>query len=99
MIVPATMEDEMREPAEWMVQADDRILELLRERGNLTPGVAAHFADLSGRWASKRLVNMRKYGLVTNVGPPSAGLYQITDHGRAYLDEELDASTLDRVDE
>jgi len=93
------MEDDMRRPADWMVQADDRILEVMREEGNLTPGVAAHLTGISSRWCSRRLVKMAEFGLVELVGPESIGLYRITDNGRAYLDEELDASTLDPIDE
>lgn len=92
---PPAEEDDMRRSAEWMVRSDDRILEVLRDEGNLTPSVAAHYCDLSRKWASKRLLKMAEFGLVAHVGPQSAGLYRITEDGRAYLAEDLDASTLD----
>ena len=86
----------MREDAEWMVPSDDKILELLREWGNLTPKAVEDLGGPSMGHAQDRLPELTKYGLTARL---SRGLYYITDEGRAYLDEELDASTLDPVDE
>lgn len=84
--------DRMREPAEWMVPTDDRILELLRSEGNLTPDAIESFGGTSADHASRRCKKLAKYGLVEQIG---RGLYRITDKGEAYLDEELDASELE----
>jgi Mn-dependent DtxR family transcriptional regulator len=86
----------MRMRAEWMVPSDDQILEILRDKGNLTPLAVSEFGGPSRPYVRERLPKLTKYGLVDRI---SAGLYQITDDGRAYLDEELDASTLDPIDE
>ncbi|RDZ43424.1 PhiH1 repressor [Haloferax sp. Atlit-19N] len=86
----------MRQTAEWMTPSDDRILELLREYGNLTPRAVEDFGGPSMGHAQDRLPLLTKYGLVTRL---SRGLYAISDDGLAYLDEELDASTLESVDD
>jgi len=88
--------DDMRKRADWMVPSDDPILELLREHGNLTPQAIEDFGGPSAGHCQDRLRSLRNYGLVERI---SRGLYAITDAGRAYLDEELDASTLEPVEE
>ena len=88
--------DEMRESADWMTPSDDRILELIREYGNLTPTAIEDFGGPVRQHASRRCAKLAKYGLLKRV---HRGLYGITDEGRAYLDEELDASELEPVDE
>ncbi|OIB58038.1 PhiH1 repressor [Natrialba sp. SSL1] len=84
----------MRQPADWMVPSDDRILELLREEGNLTPQAVEDFGGPVAGHASDRLPVLAQYGLVTKI---SRGLYRITDSGEAYLDEDLDANELESV--
>jgi len=85
----------MRQPAEWMTPADDRILELIREYGNLTPKAISDFGGPTRQYTSERCAELADYGLLTRV---HHGLYGITDDGEAYLDEELDASTLETTD-
>lgn len=87
--------EEMRDPADWMTPSDDRILELIREYGNLTPIAISEKGGPSRQYSSTRCKELAKYGLLTKV---HRGLYGLTDDGRAYLDEELDASTLDPTD-
>ncbi|WEL29818.1 ArsR family transcriptional regulator [Haloferax volcanii] len=74
-----------------MVPVDDVILETLRDEGNLTPQAVDNFDVCSRSHASVRLSKMSKYGLVDRI---AQGLYRLNDQGRAYLDEDLDASTL-----
>jgi len=81
----------MRQAADWMVPSDDRILELLREEGNLTPKAVEDFGGPVQGHANDRLPKLSKAGLVERI---SRGLYRITDDGLAYLNEDLDASTL-----
>jgi len=78
------------------VPSDDRILELLREEGNLTPQAVEDFGGPVAGHASDRLPMLARYGLAERI---SRGLYRLTDRGEAYLDEELDASTLEPVDD
>lgn len=85
----------MRQPAEWMTPSDDRILELIREHGNLTPKAIEHFGGPVRQHASRRCSKLADYGLLNQI---YRGLYGITDQGEAYLDEELDASTLEPVE-
>jgi hypothetical protein len=95
-------EEKMRKDAEWMRQpADDRILEVLREEGNMTPRAVSRDgevprADVSRDYAGSRLRVLRNYGLVRRL---DRGLYQITNQGIRYLDEKLDAATLEPADE
>ena len=90
-----TTTDDMREPAEWMVPTDDRILELIRQEGNLTPGAMEALGGPSSDHASRRAKELARHGLLEQV---HRGLYRLTDDGRAYLNEELDASELEPVD-
>ena len=85
----------MRQDAEWMVPSDDRILELLREHGNLTPRAVEDFGGPVSGHAQDRLPKLTAAGLTRRI---SRGLYQITDDGAAYLNEELDASELPAPD-
>lgn len=88
----------MRESADWMsMPTDDRILEAIREYGNLTPLAVSRDGeiprvDVSRKHAGVRCRELANYGLLYRV---DRGLYGITDEGRAYLDELLDASTLE----
>lgn len=88
---------DMRQPADWMVAADDRILETLRDVGNVSPiavsrdGMVAR-VDIGRKYASDRLNQLAEYGLVRRI---DEGLYGITEDGVRYLDEELDARELE----
>lgn len=88
-------DDVVREPAEWMQPVDDRILEIFREHGNLTPAAVEKFGGPSSSHASRRCKKLSNYGLLNVI---VTGLYELTDEGRAYLDEELDASELELAD-
>jgi hypothetical protein len=92
MSTALTQEDDMRQDAEWMAPSDDRILELIREHGNLTPKAIEHFGGPSRQYASERCSILAEYGLLTRV---YRGLYGITEDGGDYLDEQLDASQLE----
>ncbi|MEZ3118040.1 PhiH1 repressor [Halobaculum sp. MBLA0147] len=88
--------DEMRQRAEWMVPSDDQILELLHDNQHLTPKGIEHYGGPSSGHAHDRCAVLAEYGLIERV---VQGLYKLTDEGRAYLNEELDASELEPVDE
>nr|WP_256948978.1 winged helix-turn-helix domain-containing protein [Halorubrum ezzemoulense] len=85
----------MRQRAEWMKPVDDQILELMKDEGNLTPRAVEDFGIAVSDYAGDRFAVLRRYGLVERI---SRGLYRLTDDGRAYLDEELDAAELDPVE-
>jgi len=88
--------DDMRQRADWMVPSDDVILELIRDHGNLTPSAIEAKGGPVRQHASTRCGQLVQYGLLTQV---HRGLYGLTDDGRAYLDEDLDASDLEPVDD
>lgn len=80
---------------------DNRLLEVLRDEGNLTPFALSNEGktarvDTTKEYASERCRVLYRYGLVDEI---DYGLYAITEQGIAYLDEELDASTLDEVND
>lgn len=87
----------VRQPADWMTRADDRILEVMRDEGNMTPLALSREGkqgrlDIGRKYAGIRCRDLARHGLLEQV---DRGLYRLTDEGRAYLDEELDASTLE----
>ena len=86
----------VRQPAEWMQPIDDRILEIFREHGNLTPAAVEKFGGPSSSHASRRCKQLTHYGLLKQI---VTGLYTITEDGEAYLDEELDASNLEPIED
>lgn len=88
--------DVVRQPAEWMQPVDDRILEIFRERGNLTPAAVEEFGGPSSSHASRRCKKLARHGLLEQI---VTGLYTITDEGEAYLDEEFDASELEPLED
>lgn len=86
--------DVPRKRADWMTQTDEVILETMRDEGNMTPQALADTFDITAaNYARDRLSKMGRYGLVEKIG---RGLYRLTDDGRAFLDEDLDASTLSK---
>lgn len=87
----------VRKRAEWMTRTDEEILETMRDEGNMTPQALEQAFDVTAaNYARDRLSEMARYGLVEKL---ARGLYRLTDDGEAFPDEELDASTLDPVDE
>lgn len=84
----------MRLAGEWMVGADDRVLEYLREEGPASPKKMHDDGRIrfSRGYINVRCQKLANYGLVVNLGN---GVYQITELGGAYLDEELDTAELD----
>jgi DeoR/GlpR family transcriptional regulator of sugar metabolism len=92
--------DVPRKPADWMGPAHDRILEALREDGNLTPRALSREADINRvdirrDYSGDCLRELAKAGLVDQIG---RGLYSINEAGKQYLDGDLDASELDPTD-
>lgn len=69
---------------------DDRILETLRSEGPLPVGKLAEREDIriSQPHVSRRCSKMADRGLVIALGN---GVYDVTDVGEGYLDEEYDA--------
>jgi DNA-binding MarR family transcriptional regulator len=88
----------VRQRADWMRPVDERILETMRDEGNLTPQALDNLGVTSRSHASIRLSELARAGLVERVAD-TEGLYRLTDDGRAFLDGDLDASTLDPAEE
>jgi len=88
--------DVPRQRAEWTTQTDEAILETMRDEGNMTPQALDDTFDVAtANYARDRLSEyLVPHGLAEKIG---RGLYRLTDDGRAFLDGELDASTLDPV--
>ena len=80
-----------------MKPADDPILEVIRGDGNMTPLAVSKEGwiprvDITRKYAGVRCRALARRGLLAAV---DKGLYRITDEGLQYLDEELDADTLE----
>lgn len=80
----------MRRSGEWMVLADERILEYIREKESGAPKEMADsgYVRFSRQYISRRCKDLVDNGLLKHLGN---GVYIITDAGEAYLDEEYDA--------
>ena len=80
----------MRRSGEWMVLADERILEYIREKESGAPKEMADsgYVRFSRQYISRRCKELVDNGLLKHLGN---GVYIITDAGEAYLDEEYDA--------
>lgn len=76
-----------------MTNADDRILEFLRNDGNgelvANPAVIAVNIGFSPHTVRERVSPLKRSGLV-EYHDESRGLYRITDTGRDYLEGRLD---------
>lgn len=84
-----------------MTNADDHILEFLRNEGNreivATPRVIAENIDFNPGYVRQRMSQLLDENLVEYYDE-DAGMYQITGRGRAYLQGELDADDLEPTD-
>jgi hypothetical protein len=80
----------MRRSGEWMVLADERILEYIREEESGRPKEMAEsgYVRYSDAYISQRCSKLAENDLLQPLGN---GVYIITDAGEAYLDEEYDA--------
>jgi Mn-dependent DtxR family transcriptional regulator len=83
----------MRLSADWMVTADDRILEYLSENETGTPKRMADsgYVRFSRSYITQRCKKLLNYGLLRHLGN---GVYVITEEGKQYLKGELDAANL-----
>jgi predicted transcriptional regulator len=85
----------MRNRAEWMVPADDPILEYFQIAGETTASVTARNIDIHRKYASRRIKELAEYGLLE---PTEKNFYRLTELGEKYLAGELDAGTLESED-
>jgi predicted transcriptional regulator len=81
----------MRYSGDWMVLADDRILEYIREEDSGRPKEMADsgYVRYSRQYISTRCKKLTKHGLLNDLGN---GVYTITERGELYLDGEIDTS-------
>lgn len=93
----------MRKHADWMAHADERVLEFLDERGHYQPAQIARELgevgvdmDFHPGYIGRRCRMLRQYGFLENLGN---GVYGVTERGEAFLAGELDAGTIEAVDD
>lgn len=92
--------EEMRPPPDWMMRADLYVLDLLDGVDiALSPLVISFELDYDGDYMSARCRALDEAGLVEKAREGKRGLYQITDLGRRYLDEDLSDEERERLDE
>lgn len=83
----------MRPRVDWMTQADERVLEFLREKEIVaSPSVIGANIDYTGEYISRRCRKLADAGLVQRA---DATNYRITEKGEQYLDGELSTSALE----
>ena len=87
----------LREPAKWMNDTDDRILETIYEVGNMTPLALSREGkveriDIGRKYAGQRCRLLARAGLLEWV---DEGLYAITETGEAYLTGDVDLAGLE----
>lgn len=81
---------QLREPADWMVPADDAILELFQGTGLvLTPSVVAYNVGYSREVVNRRLRTLEERGFVARV---ERGKYRITALGSQYVQGSISTS-------
>lgn len=92
---------DVRKMADWTTQADERIMEWLRNAGTHPSSAIGHAMndicdgiDYSRPHISRRCKKLSEYGLLEK----NYQNYSLTQEGEKYLDGELDASTLDESD-
>ena len=86
----------MRQRADWMSAVDERLIELSRSDTGITGTRAAELGVATRNHLYERLNILCDYGLLQRVG---YGQYRISEQGCAFLNEELDASTLEPAEE
>jgi len=81
----------MRYSGDWMVLADDRILEFVRNKGSGRPKQMADsgYVKYTRSYISKRCKKLVEHGLLRDLGN---GVYTITDRGEGYLEGEISTS-------
>lgn len=87
----------MRQSADWMTIADDRILEYLLEHESGTPSEMAKVDTMrfSRSYLHQRCDVLEEYGLVRHLGN---GVHILTTEGEQYLNGELDTGILEGED-
>jgi len=81
----------MRYSGDWMVLADDRILEYVHEKGSGRPKQMkdSGYVNFTRSYISKRCKKMVEHGLLRDLGN---GVYTITERGEGYLKGEVNTS-------
>jgi len=81
----------MRYSGDWMVLADDRILEYIRKHGSGAPKEMedSGYVRFSRQYISRRAKILVEHGLLDHLGN---GVYVITERGEQYLDGEIDTA-------
>ena len=85
----------LRLSADWMVKADDRLLEFLDAEGPHSPVRIKRDdrIEFKKKHNHMRLLKLESHGLVEKT-TIAHGVYKITDDGRRYLAGDLDAREL-----
>jgi predicted transcriptional regulator len=93
-------ESDIRLTAEWTTQADERIMEWLRDAGTHPSSAIGHALNKIGieysrPHISRRCNRLSEYGLLEK----NYQNYSLTKKGELFLDGEIDLSTLEELDE
>ena len=84
--------------AEWMTPVGRDVLERLQNEGNrelvLTPRLIAANTDWERDTIRRHVLTLSEHGLIEYYDE-AAGIYQLSDRGRAYLQGEIDVEELE----
>jgi len=84
----------MRPRVDWMTQADERIMEFLREKDIVaSPSVIAANIDYTGEYISRRCRKLADAKLLQRI---DASNYRLTDFGERFLDGDVSSDEVER---
>lgn len=81
---------------DWLEAIDEEILEVLNEPHNFSPSHAAEAEICRGPEAAYRCRELAEHGLLKQL---TTGMYEVTDLGERFLEDNVDASELVDSDE
>jgi len=82
----------VRQRYDWMRPVDERLIEIFRSEKVNRPKDVGELDICHPAYASVRARELARRGLLSR---PARGFYQTSQLGKRWLDEDLDASSLD----
>ena len=87
-------EQKTRLQIDWLTNTDERILTYLATEESEQPAVIAAEIDRSPEYVSDRCRQLGLRGLLTPIERQTGVRYELSDLGRRYLDDDIDAEEL-----
>ena len=90
-------EQKTRLQIDWLTNTDERILKYLDEVDTESPSTIAAEIDRSAEYVSDRCRQLGLRGLLDPIERQSGVTYQLSELGRRYLADEIDAEELQEL--